>query len=906
MVLKTLTAMRGAVETVQQNRDELAALEKRCTYMTACVIVKFRQIPHAGSGPNVTPLEDCVTEAEKFAERRKKRRMIWKIVKVFSIKDELATMNTRIDRLLGDLGLAGIATVLGEVVDSKGILEQMVQNQAAARKELLANQEIIIDRLPKPPIKQAHVPQGTPTRKSWHVERRHVMETVVEALTGEARPRLVGLVGDSGAGKTTAASEIVRSNVVRETSSGGIVWLTVNNGAKDRLPSLMLQLARMVHEDIGGRVGGQPKESGDNADAYIKQRMENGPGGKGLKCLVVADNVWEKEVVSMLLKNGMTVLLSTRHEELVTGALGVPVRVDELSSEDAESVLRSAAELPPEVRLPDDAVDLIDLCGRVAMDLAFVGRWSIVRGRHDRAAWSDAAAKVRSEIAKIEGGGTAGNARGNRRKSILQAGLEDLAIGSDDERVQRLYLSLAVLPDGQRFLVHDAALLLHDRDPTAEDEESVARVLDVLERWSVLRSTWAFEFYMHDAHSEFARENLMDRGDVRRHALRRWVGHISSLDTLMSHSAGYIRRQWLGVEQVGGEGWDKTRPYEAALAEMDDSDPLLQDSIMAVAKVQEAHEDWEKASTMWRRLLVVSNWWNLFLDGDDEHRFRALFEGSAPGIVTVSLPHLITCARKKNSIVEEAEWREKLFEDIVPYVIVWFAEQNREKIEENMEENLEESCRLCSIVSFGVILNDREMEKVLRRCLVLFKARVGPEDVWVARTLRDLGVVLHWAEHLGEAEGLLRKSLALNEAKRGPADAGVASELGVCARKRGDTDNAEEMIRQALKMQEINNLNPDGLETGLTFYELGACTRESKRFEKGELLLRRSLDIMEKHARRCDRWMANVLSELGICAREAGRPVEEVEDLLRRSTQYKDGELAFEGQVRNRTDCVIS
>lgn len=70
--------------------------------------------------------------------------------------------------------------------------------------------------------------------------------------------------------------------------------------------------------------------------------------------------------------------------------------------------------------------------------------------------------------------------------------------------------------------------------------------------------------------------------------------------------------------------------------------------------------------------------------------------------------------------------------------------------------------------------------------------------------------------------------------------------------------------------------------------------------------MRRSLDIIEKHAGHCDRWMANVLSELGICAREVGRPVEEVEDLFRRSTQCKDDELAFEGQVSNRTDCVIS
>lgn len=55
--------------------------------------------------------------------------------------------------------------------------------------------------------------------------------------------------------------------------------------------------------------------------------------------------------------------------------------VDQLSEADAESVLRRAAELSPEVCLPNEAVDLIGLCGRVAMDLAFVGRWSSVRNR---------------------------------------------------------------------------------------------------------------------------------------------------------------------------------------------------------------------------------------------------------------------------------------------------------------------------------------------------------------------------------------------------------------------------------------------------------------------------------------------------------------------------------------------
>lgn len=131
---------------------------------------------------------------------------------------------------------------------------------------------------------------------------------------------------------------------------------------------------------------------GGYSATYVKEYMEKGRRGEGLRCLVVADNVWEKEeVVWTLLETKMWVLLSTSNAELVTGVDGEFVGVAQLSEADAESVLQRAAELSPDMRLPGDAVNLIELCGRVAIDLAFVGRWSTVRGRKDRSAWSDAA-----------------------------------------------------------------------------------------------------------------------------------------------------------------------------------------------------------------------------------------------------------------------------------------------------------------------------------------------------------------------------------------------------------------------------------------------------------------------------------------------------------------------------------
>lgn len=129
--LKTLTAFREKAETVKSNQEELVALEQRCTYMTACVIVKCKQNPSPGSGLNVTPLKDCIEAAGKFAERCSQRGKLWRVLKASSDKDELAALNARVDRLTGDLGLAGIATVSREVADLKGSLVSFFANVAS-------------------------------------------------------------------------------------------------------------------------------------------------------------------------------------------------------------------------------------------------------------------------------------------------------------------------------------------------------------------------------------------------------------------------------------------------------------------------------------------------------------------------------------------------------------------------------------------------------------------------------------------------------------------------------------------------------------------------------------------------------------------------------------------------------
>lgn len=44
-VLKAISTIREKVDTVKINREELASLEERCTYSTACIVEKHNRMP---------------------------------------------------------------------------------------------------------------------------------------------------------------------------------------------------------------------------------------------------------------------------------------------------------------------------------------------------------------------------------------------------------------------------------------------------------------------------------------------------------------------------------------------------------------------------------------------------------------------------------------------------------------------------------------------------------------------------------------------------------------------------------------------------------------------------------------------------------------------------------------------
>ena len=123
-LLKTLKVIREKVETVRSNREELTTLEVRCTYVTACVVIKCRQ--NASSEIDVTPLEDCVKAVGEFVTRCVGRGKMSRLMKASSDKEEIVGLNDRVHRLAGDLGLAGIAVLEKKTDDLKAMLVSAV------------------------------------------------------------------------------------------------------------------------------------------------------------------------------------------------------------------------------------------------------------------------------------------------------------------------------------------------------------------------------------------------------------------------------------------------------------------------------------------------------------------------------------------------------------------------------------------------------------------------------------------------------------------------------------------------------------------------------------------------------------------------------------------------------------
>lgn len=786
---------------------------------------------------------------------------------------------------------------------------------------ILTKDQVLLARKPQHVSKQAVVPAHVPSRHAWYVPRQRVMDIVCENLIRSQRdPQVVGLVGESGSGKTTTAAEIVRNPQILEFFSDGVVWLPVHESAANRLPSLMLQLARMIRDDIVGEVSGEvageachcAKNLGQGGTSYVKEvmtgRFHEGRGP--LRCLVVADNVWEEEVVACLQDMGVWVLVTTRCEEVVRGVGGESVRLNRMFGADAELLLKRASELPTGVGWQEGAREVVELCGRVAMDVAYVGKWSTIGKENDTAAWSSAAAAIRAELQDTsrvlgiagedaskdelhltrrsssetgslsvdsESDSTKEDARTTTRRAVLRAGFRALGtITHVDSRVQELFLALGVMPDGHEFSLTDTAVLLgiHLGEGALDELEEVRMILQTLERWTIVTARGK-AFRVHDAHLSFAREVLAVYSDVQYEVVDRWVRFISSLDTILSVGPQTLVRMWSAVERIGGHGWRVTRPYEKALAQLDVDDPCYRAGVEAVAKFRKLDGDWGGAYLMWQTLLVIEQTAGTL---DVRYLLREIVEAAEKkGTGTEAMFGL------KDSVQTESMLRRALE-----------AEKALPKPDEMLVRRVTFHLGLCLRQERRL----RAAEGCLRQALDMENATQAPNELHIARSLYELGLCLRLMGRLTEAEEILLRSLSIWETRLGPFDQTVAhtlDELGTCARQAGRQEDAEAYLRRALSMkqafvaQSSGNTGQDSVAR--TMFQLGLCVMLAGRQQEAEDLLRNVLALEEERAAGRDEVaVGRIVFHLGICLRKGGRR-EEAELMFRRALTTLEARL---------------
>ncbi|CAM9783453.1 unnamed protein product [Scytosiphon promiscuus] len=942
--LKTLTIIREKAETVQSIPEESSALAERCTHLTACVVVKCRRV---SSEFDVTPLDDRLREVAKFVERSGRRGRVSRVLKASHDKAEIDRLHASLDRLTGDLGLAGIATV-EEKVDT--ILARQARLQAGS--------------------KLAAVPKGVPMGESWHTTREGAMDCVCDMLGGDGPPTLAALTGRSGSGKTTAAAAMVgergptrpragetegqartRLDRVRALFPQGVVWLRVGKreGAADRLPVLMRKLAKAFHQDAMNMSVRAPMVDEDG-DSYVNAIVSQGD----LRCLVVADDVWEQDVIEKLRNTGLWVLLTTRDSTIVKPH--EVVVLDELTATEAEGVLRGAARLPMDERLNDDAAKILEICGRVAMDIAFVGSWGSVRTGEDgvlksRGAWADVTRQIEAEIIAVRGSAPAAGKMADvsvSRLAVLRAGFKHL--GAQHPLAQELYLALAVFPNGYAFEKSAAAVILHDVEAFGDHHLQIAMAaVATLERWAVLRADTSGLCHLGVC------VRLLGRPKKAEELLTRALGIQTAkleqdnlLRALTLHELGICTRQ------LGRPG-EAEKFLEPALAirasKLDPCDLLVAFTLHELGECVREQQRPEEAQTLFRRALDIKTaklpQGHILVASTLQQLGRCQRESGRPAEaersitraleikeeklgpedvqVAVALQDLGRCVQavgrpgqaeslfgRSLKILEGklgaddpqvAFLLKDLGECLLKAGDAPRAEQALTRalgiLEARLDRGADEMTVACVLHDLGrcarVAGRPEDAEGVLRRALEIKEARLGPYESQVSVTLYELALCARAAGQPGKAEAFLKRVLQIGEAKL-PGDdmqlGAILQELGRCVWEAGRRRDTGVFLERALGIAE-RNLGPDSLQVAVMVHELGLCRRAESRHGESIKLLRRALKIKQAHVGPSHPEVANTVKELGCCLREAGR-MEDAQLFLKQALEVKEENLGSE------------
>lgn len=138
-------------------------------------------------------------------------------------------------------------------------------------------------------------------------------------------------------------------------------------------------------------------------------------------------------------------------------------------------------------------------------------------------------------------------------------------------------------------------------------------------------------------------------------------------------------------------------------------------------------------------------------------------------------------------------------------------------------------------------------ETMVRQSLSIRQSLYGSENLKIAVSLRDLGVVLWKQGQYKEAEKLLRSALAMDRKLSGNEALNVSEDLADLAYvldAKGQLDEAEELWREALAMD--RNLQGNEPNVVIDLANLAVVLREKGQLDEAEKLYREALSLDRK------------------------------------------------------------
>lgn len=281
---------------------------------------------------------------------------------------------------------------------------------------------------------------------------------------------------------------------------------------------------------------------------------------------------------------------------------------------------------------------------------------------------------------------------------------------------------------------------------------------------------------------------------------------------------------WRALEQVGGEGWWVSRPYDDQLIGVDAMDHSKIIAVYVVAQLY-GHD---------RKHVELEALMNKVLEQCDDH------ERDCAEVKMATLHITMTCLHRQGRYQEVKDTERRLGDLIGPGVQLQTPDEGAGIVQ-----------RSTTLRTYGICATaagrHKDAEEWFRKAL---KAQEGSDvagNYDIGSSLFLLGLCVWDGGRPGEAGELFKAALQIEEAMLGPDDVQVAATLhnmGVCAREAGRLADAEESFKRALNIKEAK-LGPDNVQVALTLHEMGVCVLAAARPREAKDLFRRALKIRE-------------------------------------------------------------